>query len=69
MKYMMASYTKLHVFGLFMCTVLGLAIPTLLFSFAVPGKLFTTTMYDYLTNKLIQILCGGLYTWIFVEAK
>ena len=68
-KYMMTSHTKLHVFGLFMCTVLGWAIPTLLFSFALPEKLFATTIYECLKENLIQIFCGGLYTWIFVEAK
>ena len=68
-KYMMVSHTKLHVFGLFMCTVLGWAIPMLLFSVALPEKLFTSTMYYCLTQNFIQILCGGLYTWIFVEAK
>ena len=68
-KYTMHSHTKLHVFGLYLCSVLGWAIPTLLFSFGLPEKLFEATMYHLLTYNLVWLFCGGLYTLIFVEAK
>ena len=66
-KYMLVSHTKLQVFTLYVCTLIGFIVPDLIFNFAIPQDLYLTTLTKYTTSFCTKIFYGCLYCITFVN--